>query len=93
MARVLDVGATTVERIRRRFVAEGLAAVLYTRPRMWCRSRKLDGEGEAKLVARTGGSEPPDGRTCGVDPGTAGEPSGRAVRGGLHRPTVCAVET
>ena len=41
----------TVEQIRERCVTEGLAAALERKKRVRNRSRKLDGEGEAKLVS------------------------------------------
>ena len=41
----------TVEQIRERCVIEGLAAALERKKRIRNRSRKLDGEGEAKLVS------------------------------------------
>ena len=62
IAEAVGVGVATVERLRRRFVEEGLAAAL--RP---CRvgsrvyARKLDGEQEAHLVALAC-STPPEGR-------------------------------
>ena len=47
----VDVGTATVERVRKRFVEEGLEAALV--PRKACREypRKLDGDGEAHLIA------------------------------------------
>lgn len=58
----LDVGSATIERVRRRFVEEGLDAALgRRRPRRNYR-RKLDGDGEAHLVALAC-SEAPEGRT------------------------------
>lgn len=41
----------TVEQIRERCVTEGLSAALERRSRSRVRSRKLDGEGEARLVS------------------------------------------
>ena len=41
----------TVEQIRERCVCEGLAAALERKKRVRSRARKLDGEGEARLVA------------------------------------------
>lgn len=58
----LDVGRATVERVRKRFVEEGLDAALLRRmPRREYR-RKLDGDAEAHLIALAC-SEPPEGRT------------------------------
>ncbi len=56
----LGIDVTTVERLRRRFVEEGLDAALSDRPRPGG-ARKLDGKAEAFLVA-TACSTPPDGR-------------------------------
>jgi hypothetical protein len=57
----LEVSRPTVERIRRRFAEQGLAAALQRRrPRREYR-RTLDGEQEARLVALSC-SEPPVGR-------------------------------
>ena len=63
IAEAVEVGLATVARVRRRFVELGVAAALerrkQTRP---SRERKLDGRGEAKLIALAC-SAPPDGRT------------------------------
>ncbi len=57
----LDVGRATVERVRKEFVEEGLEAALERRqPRRQCRGR-LDGDGEAHLVALAC-QKPPEGR-------------------------------
>jgi len=57
----MDVGTATVERVRKRFVEEGVEAALV--PRKACREypRKLDGDGEAHLIALAC-SESPQGR-------------------------------
>ena len=64
IAEALEVDVTTVERIRQRFVEQGLEAALdrkkQGRP---SRERKLDGAGEARLVALAC-SDPPQGRAC-----------------------------
>jgi transposase len=57
----LDVGVATVERVRKRFVLEGMKAALEQRPQTNPRAMKLDGEGEARLV-QLACSEPPSGR-------------------------------
>jgi len=54
----LDTAVTTVERIRKRFVEGGLAKALKDDPRPGAK-RKLDGRGEAYLIALTC-SDPPD---------------------------------
>jgi transposase len=66
MAAALHVGIATVERVRKRFVEEGLEAALRERPRPGGQ-RKLDGQQEAFLMAlacRT----PPEGRTSWTMP-------------------------
>ena len=61
IARVLKVGSATVERVRRRCVEEGVEAALGRRQQVNRRPRKLDGDGEARLVAMAC-SQPPEGR-------------------------------
>ena len=61
IARALKVGSATVERVRRRGVEEGVEAALGRRQQVNRRPRKLDGEGEAYLVAMAC-SQPPEGR-------------------------------
>ena len=61
IARALKLGTTTVERVRRRGVEEGLEAALGRRQQLNRRQRKLDGAGEAHLIALTC-SQPPEGR-------------------------------
>jgi transposase len=62
IARGLHAGVRTVERVRKRFVEEGLEAALSERPRIGgALRRKLDGHQEAYLVALAC-SEPPEGR-------------------------------
>ena len=56
----LGIARSTVERLRQRFVEEGVEAALSERPRPGG-ARKLDGKAEAFLVA-TACSAPPDGR-------------------------------
>jgi transposase len=60
ISKALDVGVATVERIRRRFVLEGLDNALKARRPRREYSRKLDGEQEARLIALTC-SSPPEG--------------------------------
>jgi hypothetical protein len=55
------VGSRTVHRVRQTWVEEGLAAVLSRATQKRCRSRKLDGEQEAHLIALAC-SQPPTGR-------------------------------
>ena len=48
----------TVEQIRERCVSEGLSAALERKKRRRVRTRKLDGEGEAKLIRLACGAAP-----------------------------------
>ncbi len=61
IARVLKVGNATVERVRRRCVEEGLERALGRKEQVNRRPKKLDGQGEAHLVALAC-SQPPEGR-------------------------------
>jgi transposase len=61
IAGVLGASVSTVERVRKRFVEEGLEASLSERPRIGgALRRKLDGHQEAYLVALAC-SDPPEG--------------------------------
>ncbi len=60
IASFLGAAVTTVERVRRRFVEEGLEAALSERPRPGA-ARKLDGRQEAFLMALAC-SDTPEGR-------------------------------
>jgi transposase len=62
IAQALHAGMATVERVRKRFVEQGLEAALTERPRPGGR-RRLDGRTEAFLVALAC-STPPDERKC-----------------------------
>jgi len=57
----LEVDATTVARVRKLYVAEGLEAALHRKAPDRVYRRKLDGEQEARLVA-VACSEPPSGQ-------------------------------
>jgi transposase len=57
----LDVGRATVERIRRRYVEEGLNIALNGRKTTRQYNRKVDGRDEAHLIALVCGA-PPEGR-------------------------------
>ena len=61
IARALKVGTATVERVRRRCVEEGVEAALGRRQQLNRRKKKLDGAGEARLIALAC-SKPPTGR-------------------------------
>ena len=60
IAASVHIGTTTIERLRRRFMQDGLECTLHARPRPGG-TPKLDGKQEALLVALTW-SEPPDDR-------------------------------
>ena len=51
IARSLQIGSATVERVRRRCVEEGIEAALGRREQLNRRQKKLDGSGEAHLIA------------------------------------------
>lgn len=61
IATTLHIGRSTVERTRKKFVEEGLAAALEDRPRPG-QPPRLDGKQKAFLVALAC-SDPPEGRT------------------------------
>lgn len=58
VANALDVGVATVHRVRQAYVEEGLQEALSRKPAVRHRLRKLDGEGEARLVAVACGPAP-----------------------------------
>ena len=60
IAEAMRVSVRTIERVRQRFVEDGLEAALLPKPSPRVYTRKLDGE-EAKLVA-VACSEPPEGK-------------------------------
>ena len=51
ISQALDVGRATVERVRKRFVEEGIESVLNNLKSQRIYRRKLDGNGEAHLIA------------------------------------------
>ena len=61
IAEAVRVSVRTIERVRQRFVEEGLEAALLPKPSPRVYARKLDGEQEAKLVALAC-SGPPEGK-------------------------------
>jgi transposase len=61
IAEAVRVSVRTIERVRQRFVEEGLEAALLPKPSPRVYARKLDGEQEAKLVALAC-SGPPGGK-------------------------------
>ena len=62
VSKTVGVNERTVSRLRQRFVEEGLEAALERKARVRERSRVLDGDGEAHLVAMMC-SEPPPGQS------------------------------
>lgn len=62
VAEFAEVSLSTVHRVRQRFVEEGLEAAIQKRPCPERQYRKLDGAGEAKLIA-TACSQAPAGRS------------------------------
>ena len=61
ISNALGVGLSMVERIRRRCVEEGIESALDRKKQLRRRQKRLDGEGEARLIA-IACSEPPQGR-------------------------------
>ena len=61
ISRALCVGPSMVERVRRRCVEEGIESALNRKKQLRRRQKRLDGHGEARLIAMACG-EPPDGR-------------------------------
>src|SRR5512144_3087685 len=62
IADALSVSIRTIERVRRRFVAEDLGSALRPKPSQRIYQHKLDGTPEAKLIALACAS-PPEGKT------------------------------
>jgi transposase len=61
IAAAVEASVASVQRVRRRFVEEGLAAALVPKPPTSPQPTKLDGRGEAQLIA-VACSPPPSGR-------------------------------
>jgi len=62
IAEALEVGRATVERVRKQFVEDGLDAALERRRPRRVYARKLDGDGEAHLIALAC-QKPPEGQS------------------------------
>jgi transposase len=60
IAGAVEVSVNTVERVRQRFVEEGLQAALVPRVPAASRASKLDGRGEARLIAEVCSPPPGD---------------------------------
>jgi transposase len=61
IAKALDVGLSTIHRVRQRFVEEGVEAAIVSRRPRRVYARALDGEQEAHLIALAC-EQPPQGR-------------------------------
>lgn len=62
ISQALDISVSTIERVRRRLVEQGLEAAVNRKPQEQRKAKRLDGEGEAQLIA-IACSEAPEGRT------------------------------
>ena len=51
VSKVLQIGMRTIDRVKRRFVEEGLEACLKRKPSMRIYDKKIDGDAEAHLIA------------------------------------------
>ena len=58
ISQALKISTRTIERVRQRFVEEGLDSALIPRPKTSLKLRKIDGEIEAHLVAIAGSQAP-----------------------------------
>jgi len=58
IADALDVGSSTIERVRQRFVEQGLEAILTRQRGARIYKRLLDGQQEAQLIAMACGEKP-----------------------------------
>ena len=76
IAKALKVGTATVERVRRRCAEEGLERALGRKEQVNRRPRKLDGAGEAQLIALS--LLPSTGRAGRMDAATVGRPASGA---------------
>ena len=88
IARALRIGCSTVERVRRHCVEEGVDAALERRVQIRRRRKKLDGQGEAHLVALACAEPPPPAGsgTGELDAEIVGGPAGRMRDSGPHQP-------
>lgn len=58
ISEALDISQATIERVRQRFVEQGLEAALNRQPHRRYKRRRLDGEQEAHLIALACSSPP-----------------------------------
>ncbi len=87
LARALGIGASTVERLRKRCVLEGLEAALRRREPENRRPKLRDGAKEAKRVALAG-SSPPEGGVRGTRKLRAGRRMEREIVESISKETV-----
>ncbi len=87
LARGLGIGASTVERLRKRCVPEGLEAALRRRGQENRRPKLRDGAKEAKRVALAG-SSPPEGWVRGTRKLRAGRLMKREIVESISKETV-----
>jgi hypothetical protein len=52
LSKVLKVGMRTIDRVKKKFITEGFEAVLERRPTTRAYEKKVDGDGEAKLITK-----------------------------------------
>ena len=81
IARSLKVGTATVERVRRRWVEEGVERALGRKEQLNRRQKRLDGQGEAHPVSSTGQALI---ALAGAE--VVGRPAGRMRGSGEHQP-------
>lgn len=62
ISKVLKVGMRTIDRVKKRFIEQGLEACLERKPTTRIYENKVDGDVESKLIALCCG-EPPEGRS------------------------------
>jgi len=62
ISKVLKIGMRTIDRVKKRFIEQGMEAALERKPTTRLYENKVDGEVEAKLIALCCGN-PPEGRS------------------------------
>ncbi len=91
VASALDVSVRTVERVRQRFVEQGIEAALLPKPSPRLYGRKLDGGQEAHLLALACGRPPEGNRAVRFWPRAVCE-GGAGGRGTSRAPELLRVE-